>query len=303
MKHLLSILFLALIVLASCEDDVKKPTDTLTSGEVTISVDETYQPIIREQLQVFDSSYPDAHIKAIYQSESQCFKDFLDQKARVILVTRLLTAQELAYCESQKMVPDHLEVARDAIAVILHPSSLDTQIGLAQLRGILTGQYKKKYTVVFDNSGSSMIRYVQDSVLKGEKLGDNVYAAGSNDSVIAYVQRNEDAIGLVGLGYVSTKEDETTGSFTNKVRVAAIQNEKDKTFYKPYQAYIALQSYPLSRNLYYIKNETYPGLGRGFTNFLIKDRGQLIFKQSSLFPLQLNIVIRDVNLNRGKIGG
>jgi phosphate transport system substrate-binding protein len=67
--------------------------------------------------------------------------------------------------------------------------------------------------------------------------------------------------------------------------------------YKPYQAYIATNWYPLTRNLYYIHRETYPGLGTGFANFISRDRGQLIFKQARLFPLRSNIILREAEMN------
>jgi len=76
--------------LAACENDAHKPADTLSTGNIDISVDETYEPIVKEQLKVFDSSFPDAHIKASYKPESDCIKDFIDGKARLILVTREL---------------------------------------------------------------------------------------------------------------------------------------------------------------------------------------------------------------------
>ena len=161
------------------------------------------------------------------------------------------------------------------------------------------GTYNKKYTVVFDDQASSTVRYITDSLLRGQKLGTNVFAAKGNDSVVAYVAKNPDAIGFVGLSYVGNPEG-TTGDneFITNVKIASIYNDKTQRAYKPYQAYIAQRVYPFSRNLYYIKHETYPGLGTGFANFLARERGQLIFAHSHLFPLRMNIVIRDAAISR-----
>ena len=115
--------------------------------------------MIEEQLKVFDSSYPEAHITINYKPEADCFRDFLDQKTHLILVTRTLDSTELKYCTQKYIVPEQLPLARDAVAVIVNKSSGDSLLGLAELRGILTGQYKKKYTVVFDNQGSSTLRF------------------------------------------------------------------------------------------------------------------------------------------------
>lgn len=296
------LIFLGLTFLAAgCGDDPKAPTDTLTKGAISISVDETYRPVIEQQLKVFDSSYPEAKITPAYKPESECFTDLLEGKARLILVTRKpLPEEEKAY-EARKIVTSSLAVARDAVAVIVHPESADSMLSLAQIRGILTGQYKTPYRVVFDNAGSSTLRYITDSLIPGQRLGPNVYAARGNDSVVDYVSKNPAAIGFIGLSYVADPRDTKTGAFLSKVRVAAIQNDSTGEFVKPYQAFIALRSYPLTRDLFYVSRETYPGLGTGFANFLTRERGQLIFQQAQLFPLRVSVVIREAAIDNSAI--
>jgi phosphate transport system substrate-binding protein len=301
MRLLLSSLLIAWASLSvtACREDAHTPKDTPNSGTIDISVDETYKPVIEEQLHVFDSSNPDAHINVQYKSEAECIKDYLAGRVRLILVTRDLSDAEKKYCEGRQIVPTSVAIARDAVAVIVNPQSADTAFGLAELRGMLTGQYKEPYNVVFDNSGSSTLRFIQDSILKGQPLGKNVFAANGNDSVVNYVAHNPKSIGFVGLSYVSSDTDaNNTGAFISKIRVAAIYNDSTHEYLQPYQAYIALRSYPLSRNLYYIKNETHMGLGTGFANFLSRDRGQLIFAHAHLFPLKLSIVIRATEVRR-----
>lgn len=294
------LVFAALItgMLASCDDGKPKHTDTLASGSIDISVDETYQPVIEEQLRVFDSSYPEAKIAAHYKPENECFKDFFDSKARLILVTRPLTQAEKDLCDQRQIVPSTVSVVKDAIALVVNNSSADSILNMDAVKGILTGVYKTKYTVVFDNEGSSTVRYITDSVLKGQKLGANVFAAKGNKAVVDYVEKNPNAFGIVGVSYVSDPNDtNNTGGFINNVKVVAIHNDTLRQSFQPYQADIALRRYPLVRNLYYIHRDTYPGLAKGFANFLEKERGQLIFYHADLFPLKMNIVIRDAAIN------
>lgn len=296
-KNILPILTSICILSACGSNDANKPTDTLGKGTLTISVDETYRPIMEEQSKVFDSSYPEAHVTVNYKPENECLKDFMDGKTRLVMVTRELTADEKLVLEQKKVVPTAIAIAKDAIAVILNNESEDTVLSIAALKGILTGVYKTKYTVVFDNQGSSTVRYMLDSLIPGERLGANVFAAKSNEEVIDYVAKNPDAIGFTGVSYVSDFSDPDGLAFINTVKVAALYNDSLEQAYKPYQAYIAQKLYPLTRNLYYIKSETYPGLATGFGNFLANERGQLIFKQARLFPLRSNIVIREASVN------
>ena len=242
----------AALILSACGNEVKGPTDTMSKGDISISVDETYRPVIEQQQKVFDSSYPEAKITANYKAEADCFKDFFNRKARLILVTRELTADERALCEQKKIVPTQVSLAKDAIAVVVNSSSTDTVLSVEFIKGILKGTInKKKYTVVFDNQSSSTVRYIMDSVLKGEKLGPNVFAAKGNDSVVAYVEENPDAVGFVGLSYIGNPEGRTgNDEFIDNVKVAAIWNDSMQQAYKPYQAYIAQNLYAFTRRLY-----------------------------------------------------
>src|SRR5436309_14989840 len=106
LKHLLLCLS-ASILMVSCDERPQHP-DTLSKGVIEISADETYQPIIEEQLRVFDSSYPEAKITVHYKPEAECFKDYFDNKTRLILVTRELTKDEKELCSQKKIWPSSL---------------------------------------------------------------------------------------------------------------------------------------------------------------------------------------------------
>ena len=299
LKYIL-LFFVVAVVVASC-DEAPKNQDNLGKGTIDISVDESYQPVIDEQLRVFDSSYPDAKINIHYKPEAECFKDYFENKARIILVTRPLTKGEKEQCDQQKIYTTSMKLCRDAVAVIVNNSSEDTLLDMNVLKGILTGVYKKKYTVVFDNQASSIVRFVVDSVLKGAKLGANVFAAKGSRDVVDYVAKNPDAIGFVGLNYVSDSTDpNNTGTFINTVKVVAMKNDSTGEFLKPYQAWLALKTYPLYRSLYYINRESYPGLGTGFANFLVAQRGQLIFKFAHMFPVNAEMIVREAQITNHK---
>ena len=280
----------------SCDD---KPvhTDNLASGTIDISADETYRSVIEAQLKVFDSSFPDAKITIHYKPEAACFKDYFDNKARIILVTRDLTKGEKDLCEQKQIFPSSVPLAKDAVAVIVNNACADSLLSVDQLKAILTGNYKKKYTVVFDNQASSLVRYITDSLLYNQKLGNNVFAAKSGREVIDYVLKNPDAIGFTGLGDISDSADlNNTGAFIKNVKVVSLYNDSLRVYLQPYLAYIGLKEYPLVRKLYYVSRESYPGLGTGFANFLGGPRGQLIFAHAHLYPLRMEVTIRSAEI-------
>ncbi len=285
----------------SCDDGPKHP-DTPTSGAIDISVDETYRSVIEEQSKVFDSSFPNAKVTVHYKPEAECFKDYFDNKARIILVTRELTPEEKKVADQKQFYPTSVGLVKDAVALIVNKENPDSIMDVPMIKGILTGEYtKKKYTVVFDNQSSSLVRYITDSLLKGQKLGPNVYAAKSAKAVIDYVKENPNALGFSGLCDIGdTADPGNTGTFLKSVQVVSVYNDTLKQYLKPYLAYIGLKEYPFVRKLYYISRESYQGLGTGFANFLMGNRGQLIFAYAHLYPLRMEVTIREAEINTNK---
>lgn len=68
MKLYIALLAASLLLLSGCGNKPKPgEDDTLTSGTITIAVDETFRPIIEEELQVFYALTPDATASHLLQ--------------------------------------------------------------------------------------------------------------------------------------------------------------------------------------------------------------------------------------------
>ncbi|RAJ73989.1 phosphate transport system substrate-binding protein [Chitinophaga dinghuensis] len=291
---------IAMIAMAACNGNKKgkQKLDTPTEGTIRISVDETYQPLIEAEIKVFQSLYPKAHVIAEYKPESECFKDLLDDSSRLIIVTREFNQQEKDYFNQQiKIKPRSLLLAWDALALIVNHSNPDSILTMDQVRGIMDGtDTERKWQLVFDNANSSTVRYIKDSINKGKALPANTMAAKTNPEVVDYVTKNKDAIGVIGVSWISDPNDSLSLAFTNDVTVAKLRADGYSEFVRPYQAYIGIGSYPLKRGFFYCLREPYSGLGSGFATFLGSYEGQLVIKQFRLFPARLNVVFREANL-------
>lgn len=284
------------VMLFSACEDRDLPTDNQTSGSIKVSVDETYKPVLEQAIAVFESRYPDANINVEYKPEADCFKDYLEDTTRVIFVSRHMTEEEAAYAKQKKIVTRILPLARDALAFVVAKGAPKNEFSVKQIKDVLIGAPGAiDYQLVFDNEKSSTVRYITDSVIPGKKLSENIFAANGSTEVIDYVAENPKSIGVVGVPWVADVRDSTTIDFMTKIQVAGILPDTGKQFLKPYQAYIGLKTYPFTRNLYFLCKDTYPGLGMGLVNFMSRD-GQLIFKQSKLFPLQVNVLLKETQI-------
>lgn len=116
-------------------------------------------------------------------------------------------------------------------------------------RSGLTGEVK----LVFDDSGSSTVRYMRDSLCNGQELKGNLYAQGSNPAVIETVKSDPTVIGVVGTNWLKGDRDSAMNSFEGldvKVLKVSRENTEDAIGWKPYQYRILTGDYPLIRSVY-----------------------------------------------------
>jgi phosphate transport system substrate-binding protein len=298
--------FLAVLIIAGCNRQVKKPKyiagdDTLTSGTIQISADESFRPVIDSQIKVFLSQHPNARIIAHYKPEAECLKDLLNDSIRMVIVTRGLSEEEVKfYADTLQFTPIFGKIASDAIAVVVNNKSKDSIFSVSDIRSMLNGTSGYRYQQVMDGvNATSTVRYMIDSVLRGQPFSSAVVAAKTSEEVINYVAGHPDAIGYVGVSWIGNKEDSSQLSFLKSVQIASMQcaNCDKEVYVKPYQANIALKRYPMIRGVHYILKENYAGLGKGFVNFLTHEKGQLIFKRAYLVPDRMSLEVRRVNVD------
>lgn len=293
-----SFMIALLMIFTGCEQNKRTDIDTPDRGTIHISVDETFEPVIDSEIQVFEALYPNTKIIADYKPEAECFKDLMQDSTRMIIVTRGLTPEEEKYYkEKLSYSPNWRKIAYDAIAVVVNKNDPDSLFTMNEIRGILEGSTGDKQMAVFDGlKETSTIRYAVDSILKGHRFDSSrVFAEKNSEGVINYVSNHKNVLGFVGVSWIGNPEDTTQTSFLTKVRIASIQCTcPEKSYIKPYQANIMLKRYPMVRGLYYIFKENYDGLASGFATFMEHDRGQLIFRRAYLGPI-MNFTIRQAN--------
>lgn len=293
--------FFFIIILLTCYGcQSKKPnyviTDTPTEGTIYISVDESFKPVILQQIQVYESSYPKTKIIASFKSEADCFRDLQKDSTRMIIVARALNKSEEAYYTNKLgFKPDEDILAYDAVAVIVNKKTTDTIFTLQDLEDILTGK-KQTLAVMDGNNATSTVRFLQDSVLKGKPFGKNVVAGKNSKDVIATIAKTPNAIGFVGLSWVGNNQEPEQKEQLNNINLALIECKKcieKGVFAKPSQSTITFAQYSLARPLYFILKENTVALGTAFKNFMMLERGQLIFRRAGLAPAKMDFKKRN----------
>lgn len=288
------------MALNGCQSKSKEgPTDTASSGTIKIAADESFQPIIQEEIDVFQGLYPLAEIVPTYTTEVEAINLLLKDSVRLAITTRKLTTEEMNSFHSRKFYPREIKLATDGVALIVNQQNPDSLLSVRDFRRILTGEAKewkevfpssnlKSIQVVFDNKNSSTVRFAMDSICGGKPLSTgNVSALNTNQQVIDFVAKNPQAIGVIGVNWLGNRSDTTNLSFREEIRVMAVSADNVATpanSYKPYQAYLYYGNYPLARPIYILLNDPRNGLPWGFSAFMTSDKGQRIILKSGLVP-------------------
>src|SRR5688500_2116324 len=100
-----NICILSTLLLLSCDDGKDssgKKLSTPTSGEATIAVDESLQPVLDATVDSFHDNYPKAKVTPLYLAEGDVLRLFMDDSVQVAVIGRDLTQAEKDYFKNIK---------------------------------------------------------------------------------------------------------------------------------------------------------------------------------------------------------
>lgn len=300
--------------LSACKQDKPKNarTDTYSSGAIEFVSDESFSPIINEELDVFQSIYTQAKVTPNYTNELDAINMLMKEQTCLAITTRRFTDAEMENLKSRKFLPMIVPLAYDGLAFIVNNTNPDTCITVNDIRRILSGKATRwneiypnsnlgEFDVVFDNPKSSTVHYCVDSILGGVPINSpHITAVNKSEEVINYVSEHKNAIGVIGSNWLNDKRDTTNITFKKNIRVMAVSRMDTATSYnswKPYQYYIYNGNYPLIRTIYALVNDPISGLPWGFAQFVASPKGQLIIFKSGLLPFRGDLTVRNVNVS------
>ncbi len=175
---------------------------------------------------------------------------------------------------SRELVPEEaaqleqLVIARDALAVIVHPSNPVTNLDLAQVQDIFGGNITswaelggppKAITLIVREAGSGTFGAFQELVMEGKPITTSALRQGSNGAIRQLVSLDSNAIGYISLGLV----DDT-------VKAVAINNVQ------PSVEHVEAGTYTFVRPFLFVwrKGQQLGPLASSFTEYVMSPDGQ-----------------------------
>lgn len=304
---------------SGCKKYSKTPPEgSSTNGITRLVCDATFENIMQQEIQVFEYIYPHADVLPYYLDEKACIDSLLELKANAGVTTRPLSDKEISYLNSKKKRVYQKCVAIDAVALIVNNDNPVDRIDLKDLKDIMTGKIQDwdqmgpglkklgKIDIVFEHEGSSTVNFMRDSLMNGAPFGDNVFAQGSSQAVYDAVKERKNAIGVLGVSWLSAdldgtpagsteelakaseKSDTTVLDFAPDIKVLKVQQPGTPSYWKPYQQYIYEGKYPLLRSIYMITTSVPGAPAHGFYSFVTGVQGQKLMLMTGILPSHIH---------------
>ncbi len=277
-----------------------------------VACDESFENILEQEINVYEYIYPKEDVLAYYLPENACIDSIMAmQGVKCAVTTRPLTEKEVSFLRSNKKIVNQKKIAVDALAIIVNPENPVEILSKKEIAEILSGEVSRwdqvepcklgEIDVIFDHQGSSTVKFMRDSILNGKAFGQNVSAVKTNPDVFKAVAENKNAMGVIGVSWVSSdmqgreksvdelaqaveKSDTTQLDFNSEVKVLKIRGNDVVATYKPYQAYIFDGSYPLYRSVYMISTAPGGTITHRFFSFVTGFQGQKLIQMTGILP-------------------
>ena len=276
-KYLLTLLVFFTIV-TSCKKSGRIPDDP-QQGTITFAADESFRSVSEALSERYMALNPKTKINLIIKKEDLAFMDLLENKVRVIVMSRELNDKEKAAYKSKidmDMLP--AKFAADAVVFVVPKNSTRTSISIDELKAELSSDQKN---IIFDGTNSSNLNFVAQKLNTiPNQLKFSII--NGNKNLINEMNKFPDKIGVVSLNSISRPYDKESQELKNSIKILPVV-EKDQSF-EPTIGNIKGMKYPFTRVLYFLTNESYYGLGNGLIRFSCQQLGQIVVEKEGLQP-------------------
>lgn len=305
----LLLLTIPFVMLQSCGSSNNSKEEV---SNINVVCDGSIENVINQEIEAYSTLYPDVKIKGYYADTKSIIDSLIEAKTKIIISPTLLTKDQENSLKSKNLNPRTELLAMDGIALIVNKKNPEGPLFLHEIVSILNGEINKwidiapsklgKIDLIFDKNGFSTYQYMEDSILKGKKLREDVILKKTPEEVIKEVEQNENALGVVSISWLAkdknyskmSKEDQinslntqdtvaTDIQFDENVKVLSVRKNDNIDAYAPYSAYIFNGEYILIRKIYAITTCPVGSPTNRFYNFILQ-KGQKILVKNGMVP-------------------
>ena len=250
----------------------------LSLEKIYISGSTTVYPLAKRCSQAFMKKNKNIKITVSPGGSGVGISDLINERVEIANASRKIKESEIQLAKSKKVIPFPHLVARDGIAVVVHPTNSIKNLSINSLQKIYSGEItnwselggkNQEISVISRDIASGTYAVFKSIVLKKEELKEASIMVASNQAVADVVSQTKSAIGYIGLEYLS-----------ERLKNLSINN------ISPDPSTIRKGTYPLSRPLYMYTNSFPKDETKNFIQFVKSKEGQEIAKKVGYVPIR-----------------
>jgi phosphate transport system substrate-binding protein len=278
-------------MLAAC-----RPTGSTTveTGPATNTVEnmgsDTLVNLALAWAETYMGRYPDVRISVTGGGSGTGIAALINGTADVANASRAMKEEELKAARENGVTPQEFTVARDAIAVVVHPSNPVDGLTLRQISDIYTGRFTNWSQVGGEDrpivrlsreSNSGTYVYFLENVIRlGDEGSDLLFSPDtllmpSSEGISTEIRQNPNAIGYDGLGYVTPDQ-----------KMLAVAVDAHSPYVIPSVETVNNGLYAVSRPLYMYTASEPTGLIKEYLDWVRSDDGQVLVLELGFVPLR-----------------
>lgn len=198
--HIVWILILLVGALTACG-----PTAQATDQQLTLTGSTSVGPFAEQLAERYEEHHPGSKVNIQALGSSAGIQAAAEGTVEIGMSSRHLEPDEEAQLQAH-------EIARDALAIIVHPSNQVSDLTTEQVRQIFTGQianwrevggHDAPIDIVTREAGSGTYGAFEELVMDKELPAQSALRQGSNGAVRQIIAGDPDSIGYISLGIVN----------------------------------------------------------------------------------------------------
>jgi phosphate transport system substrate-binding protein len=232
-----------------------------SSGGLNVSGSTSVSPFTEHLAEIYQRQHPGAIINVQSLGSTAGIQSAISGVADIGMSSRDLEDEEAEQL-------DQLMIARDALAVIVHPSNPLTNLSLEQVQAVFTGKVTRwdqlggpsqPIVLIVREAGSGTFGAFEELIMEGQPVTTSALRQGSNGAIRQLVSLDPNTIGYISLGIVD-----------QSVKALAINNVQ------PSVEHVEQGTYQFVRPFLFVwpKGKQLDGLAQGFVDYVMSAEGQ-----------------------------
>jgi len=278
MKTILKLLVFSL-TLISCGG-----SKSSQSTSMTIKGSDTVLPLAQKTAESFMGQHKETAITVVGGGSGTGITALMDGNTDIAMSSRDLKAEEKIKLKEKGLDIEVLTIGIDALAVVVNPENKVQKLTREQLEGIFTGSInnwsevggESMEIVVYSRENSSgTYEFFKEHVMDKKNYSSKVLNMPATGAIVQSVSQTKGAIGYIGMAYV-----------TPEVRTLDVSYDSGANFYAPSFENAMNKTYPISRPLYYIFDNSKKDNLKPYLDFCLSSEGQALVKEIGFLPVQ-----------------